>query len=99
MYLTLANVKMVQSVLLDTDWDYLFPIAKDIYSYDAFLHAVARFPKFCAEGDSDLCKRELCTFFAHTAQECGKCDSNYWVPKEDVPVVSESTATANDGDP
>lgn len=56
---------------------YLFPIADDIYTYDAFLQAAARFPKFCYEGDDVLCKHELATFFAHTTQEVGKGDPSY----------------------
>jgi len=46
-------------------------MANEIYTYKNFLMSVGKFPAFCNEGDLDLCKRELSTFFAHTTHECG----------------------------
>lgn len=67
-------MNLVMSIISQSDWDYLFPIANSLYSYDSFLMAVAKFPGFCGENMTDLdsCKRELATFFAHTTHECGK---------------------------
>ena len=59
-------------MLSQAQWDYLFPIAISLYDYDSFLQAVGKFPKFCLEGNADLCKRELSTLFAHTTHEVGK---------------------------
>ena len=46
--------------------------ASDIYTYQNFLKAVAKFPAFCGESngprgynENDTCKRELATLFAH----------------------------------
>ena len=70
-YLDQANVQMVKSVLSEDQWDYLFPMANEIYDYDSFLMAVGKFPKFCGDGDEKLCKRELSTIFAHMTHEVG----------------------------
>ena len=53
------------------DWDRGFPQADKIYTYDNFLKAVAKFPAFCNEKNTDkltldqVCKRELAGIFAH----------------------------------
>ena len=46
----------------------------DMYTYESFLRAVAKFPKFCGESnaplgydDLDTCRRELAALFAHSA--------------------------------
>ena len=77
-YLTLTNVKLVQSFLTKDDWDYLFPLSITLYSYDVFLQAVGEFPKFCGEGTQDpdgsyltSCKREIATVLAHMTRETG----------------------------
>ena len=72
------NVKILQSVLSEEQWNYLFPVANPIYDYHSFLMAAAKFKMFCAEGDEDLCKRELSTFFAMTTHESGLEES--WSP-------------------
>jgi len=47
------------------------PDADSIYSYDAFLKAVAKYPAFCGEHNASkgftaasACKREIAAFFA-----------------------------------
>ena len=70
-YLDQPNVQMVQSVLTEKQWNYLFPMANELYDYHSFLKASATFTAFCLEGDADLCKRELATFFAMTTHETG----------------------------
>lgn len=67
------NVKRVERVLTQDQWDYLFPVANKIYTRDAFLKAAGKFAGFCGEeGESDeTCKRELAALFANWAQETG----------------------------
>ncbi len=70
-YLTRDNVKRVQSIMNESDWDRGFPHANAIYTYDNFLKAVAKFPHFCNESNlsyyslDEMCRRELATIFAH----------------------------------
>lgn len=71
-YLTQANVQMIQSVFNEDQWNYVNPIANSLYDYQSFLKAAAKFPAFCLEGGSEMCKRDLATFFAHTTHECGQ---------------------------
>ena len=93
-YLSSANVKRVQKFFKQNDWDKTFPQANKIYTYDNFLKAVAKFPAFCNEKNTnnmtqdEVCKRELASLFAHWGQETGKRDPNdgefwkqglYWV--------------------
>jgi chitinase len=60
-------------VLTQNDWDTIFPDALDIYTYDNFLRAAGKYPKFCDEvkeftGEASLqnaCKLELATLLAH----------------------------------
>ncbi len=71
-----ANVKLVESLLPSTKWDYLFADREESYTYQRFLQAVAKFPAVCqtyTDGrDSDaICRRSLATMFAHFAQETG----------------------------
>jgi chitodextrinase len=76
---TYANVERVKSVLPESKWDEIFPNALDIYEYDGFLRAIAKFPKFCGETnlkigsktytDDEACERELAVLFAHFKQE------------------------------
>lgn len=75
------------------DWEGGFPIADDVYTYDNFLKAAAKFPSFCNETNQGLdletaCRRELAGIFAHWTQETGKRDPSegenwtqalYWV--------------------
>ena len=77
-YLTYANVQLVQSLFDEADFDDGFPLRNEIYTYDNFLKAVAKFPNFCGEtiieGQTleETCKRELASIFAHWGQETGK---------------------------
>lgn len=60
-----------------TAWDTLFPHrygmdkqpAVDFYSFHAFVAAARAFPRFLAEGNDTLQKRELAAFLAQIAQE------------------------------
>ncbi|MCG8474381.1 MAG: chitinase [Cytophagales bacterium] len=44
-------------------------IRNPFYTYEAFLEAASRFPKFCNEGNITLRKRELAAFLANTSHE------------------------------
>ena len=72
---------MLTKVLSEDAWDYLFPMRNKLYDYQSFLKAAAKFPKFCYEGDADLCKRELSFFFAHITHEVGYQSAHYKYPK------------------
>lgn len=79
-----ANVKRVESILKESDWEYMFPLRAKEYSYSNFLKAVGKFPALCDtynDGrDSDaICRKELATMFAHFAQETGGHES--WRPE------------------
>ncbi|WP_305817481.1 glycosyl hydrolase family 18 protein [Photobacterium leiognathi] len=74
------NVKRVEQIFAQSDWDALFSHAAPEYSYSKFLQAVAKFPALCdsyTDGrDSDaICKKSLVTMFAHFTQETGKNSS------------------------
>jgi len=79
-----VNVKRVEGILNESDWEYLFPLRAKDYSYSNFLKAVGKFPALCdtyKDGrDSDaICRKELATMFAHFAQETGGHES--WRPE------------------
>ncbi len=66
------NVKRVEGIVKASDWEYLFPLRAQAYTYSNFLKAVGKFPALCKtynDGrDSDaICRKELATMFAHFA--------------------------------
>ncbi|ENY3727331.1 glycoside hydrolase family 19 protein [Enterobacter kobei] len=78
------NVKRVEGIVKASDWEYLFPLRAQAYTYSNFLKAVGKFPALCKtynDGrDSDaICRKELATMFAHFAQETGGHES--WRPE------------------
>ena len=71
-YMTLTNVQRVNQILPKSEWHTVFPQANALYTYEGFLKAVGKFPKFCDDwsGSSLItkewaCRRELATLFAH----------------------------------
>jgi len=73
------NVRRLEGILSDSDWEYIFPMRDPAYTYTRFLQAVAKFPSLCAtykDGrDSDhICRKALATMFAHFTQETGGHD-------------------------
>ena len=75
------NVKRVETILSETQWDYTFTERHQDYSYTRFLRAVAKFSAFCgtySDGrDSDaICRKSLATMFAHFTQETGGHNPN-----------------------
>ncbi|MSE29736.1 chitinase, partial [Escherichia coli] len=56
------NVKRVEGMLSEQDWDYLFPMRAPEYTYSNFLKAIGKFPAVCGtytDGrDSDaICRK------------------------------------------
>ncbi|KAB2823230.1 glycosyl hydrolase family 18 protein [Aliivibrio finisterrensis] len=71
------NVKRVESIFTQSDWDELFSHAAPEYSYPKFLQAVAKFPALCdtytdGRNSDAICRKSLVTMFAHFVQETGK---------------------------
>ena len=70
------NVKRVERVFSQSDWDYMTQMATPEYTYTRFLRAIGKFSAFCGEytdgRDSDaICKKSIVTAFAHFSQETG----------------------------
>jgi chitodextrinase len=70
------NVRRLESIVSESDWDYLFAKRAPEYSYDKFLKAVGKFPAFCGDYDDGrdadaICRKSLATMFAHFTQETG----------------------------
>ena len=70
-YDTLENVERVKSVFPASKFNDWLPNADQIYTYDSFLKAVAKYPAFCGEHNESkgltaetACKREVSAFFA-----------------------------------
>ena len=79
-----VNVKRVEGILKESDWEYLFPLCAKDYSYSNFLKAVGKFPALCdtyndGRDSEAICRKELATMFAHFAQETGGHES--WRPE------------------
>lgn len=73
------NVKRLESVLSETQFEFLFPVRAAEYTYQGLLQAAAKFPALCGSytdnRDADaICRKSLATMFAHFAQETGAHD-------------------------
>jgi chitodextrinase len=72
----------VESILGEDKWNYIFAMKDDLYTYEGFLRAVAKFPAFCNESNwsnvtpNEACRYELATLFAHFGQETGNHNPN-----------------------
>ncbi|EKO3563400.1 chitinase [Vibrio fluvialis] len=80
------NVRRVESIVSDADWEFMFPKRAQEYTYRHFLQAVGKFPSFCGtyiDGrDSDeICRKSLATMFAHFTQETGGHTAHWEVPE------------------
>lgn len=72
------NVKRVESLVSEQQWDHRFPERNAAYTYTNFLKAVGKFEGFCATytdhraAESDaICAKSLAVMFAHFTQETG----------------------------
>ncbi|MBW8183496.1 chitinase [Shewanella nanhaiensis] len=73
------NVKRLESVLSETQFEFIFPVRAAEYTYQGLLQAAAKFPALCGSytdnRDADaICRKSLATMFAHFAQETGAHD-------------------------
>ncbi|MFG6447881.1 glycoside hydrolase family 19 protein [Roseateles sp. BYS180W] len=80
------NVRRVERLLPQSQWDYLFPLRHPSYTYTGLLQAVAKFPGVCASysdgRDAEaICRKSLATMFAHFTQETGAHDRNNVIPE------------------
>ena len=82
-FATRDNVGTIQSVLSETQYEYIFPNRDASLTYEVFLKAASLFPMFCGERnmvninlftDQSACLRELATFFAHVAYDSSSKD-------------------------
>ncbi|MGF1735561.1 glycoside hydrolase family 19 protein [Photobacterium satsumensis] len=70
------NVKRVESLVSEDDWNFLFVERHDQYTYLNFLKGIGKFPAFCGNYDDGrdaeaICRKSLATMFAHFTQETG----------------------------
>lgn len=61
------NVKVLESIFSEEQFNTLFSKANNAYTYENFLKAFAKFPAVCE--DELLCRYTLATMFAHFKQE------------------------------
>ena len=70
------NVKRVEFILSEENYEDLFPRRHPSYTYRRLLQAIAKFPAICAyvekeERSDTICRKTLATMFAHFTQETG----------------------------
>ncbi|MBB3228763.1 chitodextrinase [Luteibacter sp. Sphag1AF] len=76
-----SNVRRVEGILPESEFEFLFPYRDPAYRYTGFLQAVAKYPAFCGDYDDGrdadaICRTSLATMFAHFGQETGGHDAN-----------------------
>jgi len=73
-----SNVKRVERILSEKDWEYIFPVRDPAYTYQRFLQAIGKFPAVCGDGKNadKICTKALITMFAHFTQETGGHNPN-----------------------
>ncbi|MDA9556500.1 hypothetical protein N9R79_03220 [Vibrio sp.] len=81
-----SNVKRVESIINEQDWDFLFPERAPEYTYLNFLKAIGKYPAFCGDytdgrNAEAICRKSLATMFAHFAQETGGHNSYSAIPE------------------
>ena len=62
------NVRLLERILPESAWKFLFPRRNPAYSYTALLQAAAKFPALCHPDSEASCRKVLATMFAHFAQ-------------------------------
>jgi chitodextrinase len=80
------NVKRVERLLNSNDWQTVFAMRNESYTYIRFLQAIAKFPAVCDDykdgrNADAICRKSLATMFAHFAQETGAHDPNSAIPQ------------------
>ena len=95
------NVKRVEFILSEDNYEDLFPRRHPSYTYRRLLQAIAKFPAICAyvgreEASDAVCRRTLATMFAHFTQETGAhnpSDKEYEEWRQGLHVVREQGCT------
>jgi len=75
------NTKLVETIIAETDWEFLFPTRHPSYSYTNFLKAISKFPAVCYAANPSTCRKVLATMFAHFTQETGAHNPSLRVPE------------------
>ncbi|MFP5042349.1 chitinase [Parasediminibacterium sp. JCM 36343] len=78
-----SNTPTVKGMVSKAQFEAMFPHRDKLYSYEAFIKATERFPKFATEGTELQNKRELMAFFANVAHET----TDGWPEAEGGPYV------------
>jgi len=76
-----ANTKLLESILSESDWKFLFPNRHESYSYINFIKAISKFPSVCYASNPTNCRKVLATMFAHFAQETGSHNPSSSIPE------------------
>jgi len=95
------NVKRVEFILSEENYEDLFPRRHPGYTYKRLLQAIGKFPAICSyvgqEEKSDaICRKTLATMFAHFTQETGNhnpSDKEYDEWRQGLSVVREQGCT------
>ena len=95
------NVKRVEFILSEENYEDLFPRHHPSYTYRRLLQAIAKFPAVCSyvgrEEESDaICRKTLATMFAHFTQETGAhnpSDKEFDEWRQGLNVVREQGCT------
>ena len=93
-----ANTRLVEEILAEKDWDFLFPQRHPAYTYTNFLKAVSKFPAVCHPDSPVRCREVLATMFAHFTQETGGHNPSGEVPewRQGLHYVEELGCDARD---
>lgn len=97
------NVKRVEKILPEKNWQEIFPMRNSLYTYRGFLQAVAKFKGFCqtytdGRNSEDICRKSLVTIFAHFTQETGGHDKNSEIEEWRQGLVFLRESGCNDHD-
>jgi len=95
------NVKRVEFILSEDNYEELFPRRHASYTYTRFIQAIGIFPSVCSyvgsEEKSDaICRKTLATMFAHFAQETGNhnpSDKEYEEWRQGLAALREQGCT------
>ncbi|MCG9595104.1 chitinase [Vibrio sp. Isolate25] len=80
------NVKRIEMIVSEQDWNQLFPQRDPAYTYLNFLKASGKYPALCGDYDDgrnaeEICRKTLATMFAHFTQETGGHDASSDTPE------------------
>jgi len=95
------NVKRVEFILSEDNYEELFPRRHPSYTYTRFIQAIGIFPAVCSyvgseKQSDDICRKTLATMFAHFAQETGNhnpSDKEYEEWRQGLAALREQGCT------